>query len=1011
MATFVEKESGLASVVERAIDDAAHLLPQQGPLDVFVHHNTLHSFEDLPFEEGVVRGGVVYGCEPYLGEDRYHAAIDSGRISTGDIDAVLSETLGECAEEEIGGFATRRAIRAAMLSAPLRRATDVELHWLIDDTDAARHFDAGAPPEARDAILADASRLMDAFRNPAAQRGGLPDPVALGAVEVALAWSMGWDLERIALAALWQACVECAARNPAGPVWDTARESEATSFERALAPASTEKVNAVLIPFASAFLDQGLARWPVPDRDLGFLACFTRVMSVPTLRPHWLKQLPQQLADLVTPMRSAPALAADLLVSLGVQESDIEHAVRATLLALPGWSGMLGQAEHNPAVFRVPATKGTLCEYVVVRLLLMRLVASETSESHTTEPWERAGNASHDAPAFVLFQVAQRLGWGPTSLFSATREQRELLLTELSAFTELERRRVMHLAYERHYREAAFRAFARHAPDAMARSRDATDRPIFQVVCCIDEREESFRRAIEEVEPRCETLGLAGFFGVAMNYRGVDEARFRPLCPVNIAPRHHVAEEPLFSFEEMSRRQAELRQRLARAAGAIHHGHHSLLGGAMAGALGLAATVPLIATVLAPRLSSRVLRIAGRAVTPPATVLRLERNHAEPGPEGEALGYSVDEMVEIVWNNLRVMGLANGFSRLVLMVGHGSSSRNNPHRAAYDCGACGGGRGGPNARAFALMANDSRVRQRLAQRGLTIPADTVFVGAYHNTCNEDVLYYDLDAIPASHRSLFIEARGIINTARLRNAHERCRRFVAAPKHAKNDRPYLWHLQTRAEDLSQVRPEYGHGSNAICLVGRRAWSRGLFLDRRAFLTSYDPTQDEDGSLLSALLGAVVPVCGGINLEYYFSTVDQTGYGCGTKLPHNVAGLIGVMNGTLDDLQPGLPYQTVEIHEPMRLLMVVEAPADRIDAVIASNDTVRRFIDNTWVQFARLDPETGEIEMRRSGAWVEWDSSVQPIPVVPDSRSWYAGKRSHIGFASIIVDRGNGAGHDA
>ena len=132
-----------------------------------------------------------------------------------------------------------------------------------------------------------------------------------------------------------------------------------------------------------------------------------------------------------------------------------------------------------------------------------------------------------------------------------------------------------------------------------------------------------------------------------------------------------------------------------------------------------------------------------------------------------------------------------------------------------------------------------------------------------------------------------------------------------------------HVEGRAEDLAQTRPEYGHATNAICIVGRRSRTRGLFLDRRAFLTSYDPTQDDaESTILTGLLRAVFPVCAGINLEYYFSYVDPTGYGCGTKLPHNITSLLGVMDGAASDLRTGLPWQMVEIHEPVRLLFVIE-----------------------------------------------------------------------------------------
>ena len=70
---------------------------------------------------------------------------------------------------------------------------------------------------------------------------------------------------------------------------------------------------------------------------------------------------------------------------------------------------------------------------------------------------------------------------------------------------------------------------------------------------------------------------------------------------------------------------------------------------------------------------------------------------------------------------------------------------------------------------------------------------------------------------------------------------------------------------------------------------------------------------DSAILTRILSAVVPVCAGINLEYYFSHVDNSGIGCGTKLPHNVASLLGVMEGRLEKVPylAGFDYSIADI----------------------------------------------------------------------------------------------------
>jgi len=57
----------------RDIERAARLLPAQGPISIFIHHNTLHAFEDHPFEIAVEQAAARLGCQPFLSEARYRA--------------------------------------------------------------------------------------------------------------------------------------------------------------------------------------------------------------------------------------------------------------------------------------------------------------------------------------------------------------------------------------------------------------------------------------------------------------------------------------------------------------------------------------------------------------------------------------------------------------------------------------------------------------------------------------------------------------------------------------------------------------------------------------------------------------------------------------------------------------------------------------------------------------------------------------------------------------------------
>ncbi|WP_417376127.1 DUF2309 domain-containing protein [Gimesia maris] len=1010
--------------LRHAIEHAAHLLPAQGPITVFVHHNTLHAFEDLSFEKGVVEAGRTFGCHPFLSEDHYRKKFENDQIRVTDIEAVLLSDLGENAEILIGNFGTRYALRLAMLQFPLHSGPVSELRWFIAETDALRHFRQEVEPAIREKTTTMTRHwIMRDYLN-----GNNKGEQSVKHILETLFSQFGkesiekWNdhkWESFVLHFLWRVCY-----NRVQSTKLKSNFSQKRPRHRDLLLTSTGEdtdliVHDVLIRFCAAFLDQGFGTWPLPGRELGFYHSFLQLYSESAIGPaSELSGLRRELQRLQSSGIGPLESISESLTLLGVADDECDEFISQTLLALRGWAGMVWQMETNAEWMPHTAPPDSLIEFLAVRLILDRLAAKfvmqntfgfagqlDSIRNELLQQTDKHPQNKTSQRAFTIFQLAQVRGWSPEDLLHLSSEQWETLVQEIELFSSLERRRIYHLAFERKYRNETLDAVAIHS----ARQRTQRDQskpetsqhPAYQVACCLDDREESFRRHLEEIAPECQTFGIAGFFGVAMYYRGAADAHFSPLCPVNIKPAHYVQEETLYSLTQASRRRAETRRRLGRATHQAHIGTRTFIGGLLTGLLGSLAAFPLVARILFPRTTAQIRRMFNRIVQPPITQLRLERMDDQSGPSNGQLGYSVDEMANIVEGGLRALGLAKPefFSPLVIICGHGSASLNNPHKAAYDCGACGGGRGGPNARAFAQMANDHRVRRILSERNLVIPDKTVFAGCYHNTCDDSITWYDLDRLPISQRELFEKAEKDLNEARARSAHERCRRFESAELLLSvNDA--LRHVEGRAEDLSQSRPECGHATNSLCFVGRREWSRGMFLDRRAFLTSYDPTQDDaDSSILERLLQAVIPVCAGINLEYYFSYVDPAGYGCGTKLAHNITSLLGVMDGAASDLRPGLPWQMVEIHEPVRLLFVIETTPETMRRIIANNVSIARLVNGNWIQLAVLNAETSQIHIFRNGDFESYEPETNELPVTNSSIDWYRGWRDHLGFASI------------
>jgi uncharacterized protein YbcC (UPF0753/DUF2309 family) len=965
---------------------AARYLPAQGPISSFVALNPLHGFQDRPFVEAVEAAARLFNSQPYLQESFYREALAAGRIRPVDIDAVLVADLGPRVSQLLaGGRLELLDVQRVLLTKGLRHESDTAVRWTLTESDATERLRSDLDPSCRFRLLASA---------------GSHESVRLA--------------ERRAASDLWHACVEATAGGRAAFLQRTP-PARPRDLILALRPDLDldSLVHPPLIRLCSAYLDQGVADWGMADRSRGLLATVADTASRSGPEEAWARGVRQRFGEILARCQSrphSPDIAYEVideeLTALAVSDRDRAEVVTRSLVALRGWAGMTWQLEQRPDLAPCVRLPARLADFLAVRLVFDRAAATwaarrlaggrpdlATLWAELRDRFPPARGPGTVSRAFLLHQFSQLLGLTAAEIRSLDAQDTQVLEQAIYAFDSTARRRLLHLAYERRFNTTLLDALA--ALPAVAANPPAS-RPRAHVIFCIDDRCESLRRHLEETDSEIETFGAAGFFAVPMNYRGIDDWHATPLCPIVVRPSHTVTEVPVANDHKHHQAQQRTRRLLGRLREHLLGGTRTLfVGGLVTSVGGAIAAVPLVSRVVFPRLTTL---LADRAIRwgrrPIHTRLELTRTTDAQLPDGTLPGFSPAEMAAIVRRLLEDIGLTQGFARLVAVVGHGSTSLNNPHESAYDCGACGGGRGGPNARAFAQLANDPVVRERLTATGLTIPADTVFVGGMQDTCSGGIEWYEPERVPSSHHGDFAALQQACDLALVLDAHERCRRFDSVPLTIGPDEA-LRAVEARAGDLAQVRPEYGHATTATCIIGRRVRTRSLFLDRRAFLMSYDPHTDPDDAILTRTLAAVVPVCSGISLAYTFSRIDPLVYGAGTKLPHNVTGLIGVMDGHCSDLRTGLPLQGVEIHEPVRLLVVVETTPDRLWRALAALPAVEQLVRNGWVNVACWSSDGGcpEVYDAKQDRFVRHQVETTVLPEVPRSVDWYGGSRDN------------------
>lgn len=685
-------------------------------------------------------------------------------------------------------------------------------------------------------------------------------------------------------------------------------------------------VHPMLFRILCSYLDQGISMWNFPVWQKGLLASIREMERISYTSFFKGKRAKKILTG------DYPQIQSLLKILVG-DESLYKQYLFDQQFSHQGWSGMVSTVEDQPQTL-LDHKKISLHDLIVFELLL----EIDALDDHFGENW---------------LPMAEMIKKRPGDPFADVPE------TELDEVTTLWQE-----SFEWSYYDEVLKGI-QSVNKGDGKSRKKT----FQAMFCIDDRECSFRRYLEKFDPACETLGTPGFFGVEFFFQPDHGKFYTKLCPAPVTPK--------FLIKEIG-----VRRKHEKDAHFTKHSHSLFRGWLITQTLGFWAAFKLFVNIFRPSMSPAMASSFKHMEK--SSKLTIENKNPAKRENDLQIGFTIDEMAQRVEGLLKSIGLVKNFAPIVYVVGHGSSSVNNPHYAAYDCGACSGRAGSVNSRVICFMANHPKVREMLRASGVDIPDSTQFVGALHDTTRDEIMFFDEDSLLPANRERHVINELIFSDALDLNSKERSRRFESINTDLRPDEIHK-KIKIRSVSLFEPRPELNHATNSLCIVGRREMTKHVFLDRRAFLNSFDYKVDPEGKYLFNILKAAAPVCGGINLEYFFSRVDNQKLGAGTKLPHNVMGLFGVANGIDGDLRPGLPSQMIEVHDPVRLLMVVEHfPEIVLQTIQKSAETYEWFI-NEWIHLVVMHPVTLEFFYFKNGTFSKYFPLKQQVDTVADITS--------------------------
>ncbi|MFE4351568.1 DUF2309 domain-containing protein [Peribacillus butanolivorans] len=700
---------------------------------------------------------------------------------------------------------------------------------------------------------------------------------------------------------------------------------------------AAHELNRHMIKWCKLFLDDSQAVWSMPNREEGFYHAWRKLVRHD---PALSRKIRKQLSELP---EEADAALMEVLLELEIPFSEIRDYFEAHFLALPGWGGMMLWRSQQSL-----EESSLLFEYLAVRICLEWALVKPSLPLP-----EKRKDKVHLEPLIAVWAEWGNLPIHAWSQLSSTEIKARLTLAY--RFDKILRNRLLLEAWEKTYEDQLKKMITSQQPAGAAEN---VKPALAQFVFCIDVRSELFRRKLETAGD-FETFGTAGFFGLPIETCELGSNHTHNSLPVMFKPQYSVKE-----FSQDSESYQQRHQAASSLGDTFKTMKHNLVSSVVLPEIsGPWLSLQTLARSFVPRSAGRTLsKLYETWLHKPSTELSLD--YTQKSGTDLPIGFSVKEKVHYVRQALKMMGLTDHFAPLVVICGHGSHSTNNPYSSALDCGACGGASSGFNARVLAALCNLPNVRKSLEKEGIMIPKDTVFAAAEHITTLDELRWLYVPELSEEAKEAFLRVQAALPKVSEKAIAERIVHLPSLGTQFKN--PTV-EAQRLSEDWSEVRPEWGLARNAAFIIGERRLTQGCNLGGRVFLNNYNWKKDRNGAILANIISGPATVAQWINLQYYASTVAPHYYGSGNKTTQTVTAGLGVMQGNASDLLTGLPWQSVmksdeeAYHEPLRLLVVIQAPREYVKRILGHDHAFQQKVKNGWIRLASIDPE---------GHWESW-----------------------------------------